>query len=100
MRRQLKQLKGILEHQLQPYSCLVDIQERGPILSIVLRHMPGAVPDGPNVQSIVRSGLDAVFAPDIQKVNDQLLKMPEISTKNTNFHTTVIYLSNTISHLI
>ncbi|MGK7912500.1 MAG: hypothetical protein AB4050_13635 [Synechococcus sp.] len=81
MRRQLKQLKSILEHQLQPYSCLVDIQERGPILSIVLRHMPGAIPDGSNVQSIVSSGLDAVFAPDIQKVNLYALPIREESAE-------------------
>ena len=69
MRRQLKHLKTILEQQLQPYNCLADVQERGPILVILVRHMPGAVPDSEIVQSIVRTGLDAVFAPDIQKVN-------------------------------
>ena len=77
MRRQFKQLKSILAHQLQPYSCLVDVQERGPILSVVVRYMPGAAPDGSNIQSIVRSGLDAVFAPDIQKVNLYALPIRE-----------------------
>ena len=79
MKRYLKQLKAILDHQLQPYSCLVDVQERGPILSIVVRHIPGEVPDGPNIQSIVLSGLDAVFAPDIQKVNLYALPLREDS---------------------
>lgn len=80
MKRQFKQLQSILAHQLQPYSCLVDVQERGPILSIVVRHMPGAALDGPNIQSIVRSGLDAVFAPDIQKVNLYALPIRETDT--------------------
>ncbi|MEM9567258.1 MAG: hypothetical protein AAF974_03035 [Cyanobacteria bacterium P01_E01_bin.34] len=77
MRRYLKQLRTILEHQLQPYSCLVEIQERGPILSIMVRYIPGAAPDSPSVQSIVRSGLDAVFAPDIQTVNLYALPLRE-----------------------
>ncbi len=77
MRRYIKQLKTILEQQLQSYNCLVEVQERGPILSIMVRHMPGAILDGPNIQSIVSSGLDAVFAPDIQKVNLYALPLRE-----------------------
>ncbi len=81
MRRQLKHLQTILEQQLQPYNCLADVQERGPILSIVVRHMPGSVPDRELVQPIVISGLDAVFAPDIQKVNVYALPLRDLDAE-------------------
>ena len=69
MRRQVKNLAFILEQQLQPYSCLAEVRQKGPILEVMVRHIPGEVPDGDAITAIVKTGLDAVFAPDIQKVS-------------------------------
>ena len=69
MRRTVKNLTFILEQQLQPYSCLAEVRQKGPILEVLVRHLPGEVPDSDAVTAIVQTGLDAVFAPNIQKVN-------------------------------
>ncbi|MGK7908283.1 MAG: hypothetical protein AB4040_13815 [Synechococcus sp.] len=69
MRRLIKDLEFILEQQLQPYNCLAEVRQKGPILEVLVRHIPGELPEAAVILSIINTGLDAAFAPDIQKVN-------------------------------
>ena len=69
MKRHLRHLENILNQQLDAFHCLAQVQQKGPILEVLVRHIPGEVPDGSQIAAIVQAALDAAFAPDIRKVN-------------------------------
>ncbi|WP_017328199.1 hypothetical protein [Synechococcus sp. PCC 7336] len=69
MKRHLRQLEHILNQQLDALHCLARVQQKGPILEVLVRHIPGETLNSQQLAEIVHAALDAAFAPDIRKVN-------------------------------
>ena len=69
MRRRWRNLETILNQQLHRWHCLAEVQPKGPFLEVVIRYVPGDDLDTGELETVVRAGMDAVFAPQTKKVH-------------------------------
>lgn len=65
----LRRLVPILERQCSLMNLLVQVEERGPVLQVLLEHMRGTPPEAERVKEMVHAALDAAFYPPLKKVH-------------------------------
>ncbi|MGQ9838505.1 MAG: hypothetical protein ACUVRV_11235 [Cyanobacteriota bacterium] len=85
MRRQLKTLNQILDYKLADLRLFGRAELKGPILNVLLEHLPGDVVDTLQLMEIIRTAVEASMLQDLRKVNvylwcrGQEAEMPEWS---------------------
>lgn len=65
----IRRLTPILERQCSLMNLLVQVEQRGPVLQVLLEHMRGEPPEAVAVAAMVQAALEAAFFPALKKVN-------------------------------
>ncbi len=85
----LRRLTPILERQCSLMNLLVQVEQRGPVLQVLLEHMWGEPPKADAVAAMVEAALEAAFFPPLKKVN--IFTRPVRTDQEPNWLTSFSY---------